>query len=50
MVGSMLRPTLSEVYSLKFKDINVKDLDEVKYLEFTMQRKKPSDVSANFAN
>ena len=39
MVGSMLRPTLSEVYSLKFKDIKVKDLDEVKYLEFTMQRK-----------
>ncbi|MDC3268243.1 hypothetical protein OAU37_00880 [Gammaproteobacteria bacterium] len=39
MVGSMLRPTLSEVYSLKFKDINVKELDGVKYLEFTMQRK-----------
>ena len=39
MVGSMLRPTLSEVYSLKFKDINVKELDDVKYLEFTMQRK-----------
>jgi len=39
MVGSMLRPTLSEVYSLQFKDINVKELDGVKYLEFTMQRK-----------
>ena len=39
MVGSMLIPTLSEVYSLKFKDINVKELDGVKYLEFTMQRK-----------
>ena len=25
MVGSMLRPTLSEVYSLQFKDINVKN-------------------------
>jgi len=39
MVGSMLRPTLSEVYSLQHKDINVKELDGVKYLEFTIQRK-----------
>ena len=39
MVGSMLRPTMSEVYSLQFKDINVKELDDVKYLEFTIKRK-----------
>jgi len=39
MVGSMLRPTMSEVYSLRFKDINVKKLNNTDYLEFTLKRK-----------
>ena len=39
MTGSMLRPTVSEIYSLKFEDIKVRELDDVKYLEFAINRK-----------
>ena len=43
MTGSMLRPTVSEIYSLKFEDIKVKEIkngkDKVKYLEFAINRK-----------
>ena len=39
MTGSMLRPTVSEIYSLKFEDIRVRELDDVKYLEFAINRK-----------
>ncbi len=39
MTGSMLRPTVSEVYSLKFEDIEVKELNKTKYLEFAISRK-----------
>jgi len=39
MVGSMLRPTVSEVYSLTHKDIEVKDLNGHSYLEFLLMRK-----------
>jgi len=39
MTGSMLRPTVSEVYSLKFEDIEVKKLNKTKYLEFVVNRK-----------
>ena len=43
MTGSMLRPTVSEIYSLKFEDINVKEIKngkgKVKYLEFAINRK-----------
>ena len=39
MVGSMLRPTVSEVYSLKYEDIEVKELKDTKYLEFAINRK-----------
>ena len=42
MVGSMLRPTVSEVYSLKHSDINVKDLNGNSYLEFLLNRKNQS--------
>ena len=39
MVGSMLRPTVSEVYSLTHKDIEVKDMNGHSYLEFLLLRK-----------
>ena len=39
MTGSMLRPTVSEIYSLKFEDIKVKKLNKTKYLEFVVNRK-----------
>ena len=39
MVGSMLRPTVSEVYSLKYEDIEVKKLKDKEYLEFAINRK-----------
>ncbi|MDB9700198.1 hypothetical protein OAB24_00245 [Gammaproteobacteria bacterium] len=39
MVGSMLRPTVSEVYSLRFADIEVKELKDTNYLEFAINRK-----------
>ena len=39
MVGSMLRPTVSEVYSLTHKDIEVKNLNGSSYLEFLLLRK-----------
>jgi len=39
MVGSMLRPTVSEVYSLTHKDIEVKDMNGNSYLEFLLLRK-----------
>ena len=42
MVGSMLRPTVSEVYSLKHSDITVKDLNGSSYLEFLLNRKNQS--------
>jgi len=45
MVGSMLRPTESEVYSLKFKDIKVNEEQGVKYLSFFVNRKnRPQEV------
>ena len=40
MVGSMLRPTVSEVYSLRYEDIEVKKLKNKEYLEFAINRKK----------
>ena len=39
MVGSMLRPTVSEVYSLRYEDIEVKKLKDKEYLEFAINRK-----------
>ena len=39
MVGSMLRPTVSEIYSLRFADIEVKELKDTNYLEFAINRK-----------
>ena len=39
MVGSMLRPTVSEVYSLRYDDIEVKKLKDKEYLEFAINRK-----------
>ena len=39
MVGSMLRPTVSEVYSLTHKDIEIKELNGQTYLEFLLMRK-----------
>ena len=41
MTGSMLRLTVSEIYSLKFEDINeIKNgKGKVKYLEFAINRK-----------
>jgi len=39
MVGSMLRPTVSEVYSLTHKDIEIKDMNGNSYLEFLLLRK-----------
>jgi integrase len=39
MVGSMLRPTVSEIYSLRFTDIEVKELKDTNYLEFAINRK-----------
>ena len=39
LVGSMLRPTVSEVYSLKFEDIKVRTIKDTKYLEFVIDRK-----------
>lgn len=45
MVGSMLRPTESEVYSLKFKDIQVNEEQGVNYLSFFVNRKnRPQEV------
>ena len=39
MTGSMLRPTVSEIYSLRFEDIEIKELNKIKYLEFPITRK-----------
>jgi integrase len=39
MTGSMLRPTVSEVYSLKFEDIEIKNFNSTNYLEFVVNRK-----------
>ena len=39
MVGSMLRPTVSEIYSLRYEDIEVKKLKDKEYLEFAINRK-----------
>jgi hypothetical protein len=39
MTGSMLRPTVSEIYSLKFEDIEIKELNNTSYLEFPITRK-----------
>ena len=39
MTGSMLRPTVSEIYSLKFEDIKVREMKKVKFLEFAVNRK-----------
>ena len=39
LVGSMLRPTVSEIYSLKHEDITVKEMNKTKYLEFPVSRK-----------
>ena len=39
MTGSMLRPTVSEIYSLKFEDIEIKELNNTTYLEFPITRK-----------
>lgn len=39
MTGSMLRPTVSEVYSLKFEDIEIKNFNATNYLEFVVNRK-----------
>ena len=44
MTGSMLRPTVSEIYSLKFEDIKVKKLNKTKYLEFVVNRKNKKMV------
>lgn len=39
MVGSMLRPTVSEIYSLKHNDIKEKKITNHEYLEFSIIRK-----------
>ena len=39
MVGSMLRPTVSEIYSLTYEDITIKELNKTKYLDFPIERK-----------
>ena len=39
MVGSMLRPTVSEIYSLTYEDITIKELNKTKYLDFPITRK-----------
>ena len=39
MGGSMLRPTVSEIFSLKFEDIEIKTLKDTNYLEFPITRK-----------
>jgi len=39
MVGSSLRPTVSEIYSLQHKHISHKKLEETDYLEFPLIRK-----------
>ena len=39
MVGSMLRPTVSEIYSLKHNDIKEKKINNHEYLEFPITRK-----------
>ena len=39
MVGSMLRPTVSEIYSLTHEDITIKELNKTKYLDFPIERK-----------
>ena len=39
MVGSMLRPTVSEIYSLTHEDITIKELNNTKYLDFPIERK-----------
>jgi integrase len=42
MVGSSLRPTVGEVFSLQHKDIKTKSLKDTSYLEFPLVRKNRS--------
>ncbi len=39
MMSSMLRPTVAEVYSLKHKHINIKEVKGTEYIEFNLKRK-----------
>ncbi len=47
LMGTMLRPTVSELMTLQFKDISEKKTDGINYLQFFVQRKnKPQTVES----
>lgn len=47
LMGTMLRPTVSELMTLQFKDISEKKKDGINYLQFFVQRKnKPQTVES----
>ena len=44
LMGTMLRPTVSELMTLKFKDIREKKKDKINYLQFFVQRKNKAQT------
>lgn len=44
LMGTMLRPTVSELMTLQFKDISEKKADGINYLQFFVQRKNKAQT------